>query len=72
MVKQIKIANDMEEELVQVFFSFDAGCDGQVDVHDLYAKFEDLGDPMSMEECEELMRVCDKDGDGRLNFAEFI
>ena len=35
MVKQIKIANDQEEELVEVFKSFDVGGDGQIDVSDL-------------------------------------
>jgi Ca2+-binding EF-hand superfamily protein len=36
MVKQIKIANDQEEELVEVFKSFDFGNDGLIDVSDLF------------------------------------
>lgn len=71
MVKQIKIANDKEEELVQVFRSFDKNNDNQIDVADLFAKFKELGDPMTIEECEEMMRVVDRDGDGMFNFAEF-
>ena len=72
MVKQIKIANDMEEELVEVFNQFDVNSDHVIDVEDIYAKFKELGDPLSMEECQEMMVVIDRDGDGKFNFAEFI
>ena len=47
----MKIANDMEEELVEVFNEFDINRDHVIDVHDIFHKFKELGDPLSMEEC---------------------
>lgn len=72
LVKQLKTAEDQEEELVEVFKQFDVGADGKITAEDLMLRFEQLKDPQSKEFCNEVLRITDKDGDGCLNFAEFV
>ena len=72
MVQQLKKENEAEEELVEVFNMFDKDGDGLISVHDLVARFTELGDPIYNDEAQEMMANCDVDGDGMLNFAEFV
>ena len=72
MVKQLKTAEQQEEELVEVFRMFDVGQDGEISSEDLMLRFEQLGDPITKEVAEEIIKINDKDGDGTFNFTEFV
>ena len=72
MVKQMIKVEEREEELVEVFNKFDIGGDGQIDAHDLAHRFSVLKLPMSIDECEQILRQHDLDGDGSINFIEFV
>ena len=72
MVKQLKKEMNAEEELVEVFNMFDTDGDGQISPEDLCARFQGLGDPISLEEAQEMIRCSDVDVDGYFNFTEFV
>ena len=72
MVQQLKKENMAEEELVEVFNVFDKDGDGVISLDDLVARFNELGDPVSHEDAQDMIRFCDVDDDGYFNFTEFV
>ena len=50
MVKQLKAAQDKEEELVDVFRRFDIDGDNEISCEDLIQRFRELGEKISFEE----------------------
>ena len=61
-----------EEELVEVFKMFDKDGDGKINLADLVNRFAELGDPVSKDEAQDMIRFCDVDDDGHFNFTEFV
>ena len=51
---------------------FDKNGDGFISVDELRHVMTNLGEQMSIEEAEECIREVDQDGDGRVNYEEFI
>ena len=51
---------------------FDKNGDGFISVDELRHVMTSLGEPMTIEEAEECIREVDTDGDGRVNYEEFI
>ena len=72
MVQQLKKEQSAEEELVEVFNLFDKDGDGQISITDLQHMFAELGDPVSQEEAQDMIRFSDVDNDGYFNFTEFV
>ena len=62
---------DSEEELMEMFKIFDKKGTGKVSSGDIRAVLDDIDEPLSQQEIEELMLNWDKDKDGFLDFAEF-
>ena len=60
------------EELKQLFQLLDTNQDGSVDMAEMCAILSQVGEPMSTAELAEVMREADLDGDGTLNYDEFI
>ncbi|KAL8610328.1 hypothetical protein ACOMHN_041142 [Nucella lapillus] len=63
---------DEEEELRQAFRVFDkSGC-GFITPSDLRAVLQNIGEDLTEEEIDEMIAEVDIDGDGRIDFEEFI
>lgn len=43
-----------------------------ISVDDLWRVMQNLGENPTKHEIEDMMREADKDGDGKINFAEFV
>ena len=71
MAKRIK-QTEQDEELIEVFNLFDKNGDKSISASDLREVFVELGHEISEEDCRLLVRLHDTDGDGRLNFEEFV
>jgi Ca2+-binding EF-hand superfamily protein len=61
------------EELKEAFYVFDRNEDGFITAFELWSVLRRLRmkEGMLYEDCEEMIRVYDKDGDGRISFGEF-
>ena len=62
---------ESEEELVEMFKIFDKKGTGKVSSGDIRSVLDDIDEPISQQELEELMLNWDKDKDGFLNYFEF-
>ena len=62
---------ESEEELVEMFKIFDKKGTGKVSSGDIRSGLDDIDEPISQQELEELMLNWDKDKDGFLDFSEF-
>ena len=62
---------ESEEELMEMFKIFDKKGTGKVSSGDIRAVLDDIDEPLSQQEIEELMLNWYKDKDGVLDFAEF-
>ena len=54
------------------FRMFDKNRDGYVDASELRKVTATLGEALSKEEIDDFMKQADVDGDGRLNYDEFV
>ncbi|KAL5014089.1 hypothetical protein ScPMuIL_008359 [Solemya velum] len=63
---------DQEPTLRAAFRVFDRNGDGFVDAKELGAAMKKLGETLTDTEVEAMMREADVDGDGKINYEEFI
>lgn len=74
----VKIYNDhlrnsqSEEDLVNAFKVFDRDGNGVITTSELKEVMTNLGDKLSDEEAEAMIRDADADGDGVVDYKEFI
>lgn len=71
MVRKMK-DTDTEEELLEAFKVFDRDGNGFITSHELRHVMTNLGQSLSPEEIEEMVREADIDGDGQINYDEFV
>eukprot|EP00756_Hemistasia_phaeocysticola_P061437 Hpha_TRINITY_DN4925_c0_g1::TRINITY_DN4925_c0_g1_i1::g.51276::m.51276/K02183/CALM; calmodulin len=64
-------ADDPQAPLRQAFRSFDRSDTGVISALDLHRTMMELGEQVHLEECKELLRFADRNGDGDINFEEF-
>merc|ERR1719331_1304433 len=64
--------SDIEEEIREAFRVFDKDGHGFIPVPDLQHVLQTLGDKLSADETQELISEADLDGDGNVNYEEFI
>ena len=62
---------ESEEEILELFKIFDKKGSGKVSIGDIRSVLEDIDEPVSQQELEDLMITWDKNKDGYLDFAEF-
>jgi len=62
----------LEQELREAFETFDEDCDGYIDTTELIKVLTVLGDPLTEKEADELVREADLNGDGKINYIEFV
>ncbi|KAK1390587.1 Calmodulin-like protein 11 [Heracleum sosnowskyi] len=71
MFKKIK-ENDVEEELKEAFKVFDKDQNGFVSATELRHVMINLGEKLSDEEVEQMIREADLDGDGQVSCDDFV
>ena len=63
--------NNTEDDLRRVFKLFDEERDNQISVENLKKVARELGEDISDEELNEIIKRADLDGDGKLGFEDF-
>ncbi|KAJ0260597.1 Calmodulin-1 [Hirschfeldia incana] len=71
MAKKMK-DTDSEEELKEAFKVFDKDQNGFISAAELGHVMTNLGEKLTDEEVEEMVREADVDGDGQINYEEFV
>ncbi|KAM7462880.1 hypothetical protein LguiA_031001 [Lonicera macranthoides] len=71
MAKKMK-DNDVEEELKEAFKVFDKDQNGYISANELRHVMINLGEKLTDEEVEQMIMEADLDGDGQVNFDEFV
>ncbi|AFZ79692.1 calmodulin, putative [Theileria equi strain WA] len=71
MARKMK-EGDTEEELVQAFKVFDRDGNGFISAQELRHVMTNLGEKLTNEEVDEMLREADVDGDGKINYEEFV
>ena len=60
------------ETLKEAFSLFDRNGDGVISADELRLVMLNLGEPMTAQEAEDMIGQVDEDGDGSVNFKEFV
>ena len=63
---------DSEEELLEAFKVFDKDGNGFISSAELMHVMTNLGEKLTDEEVDEMIREADVDGDGQINYEEFV
>ena len=63
---------DSEEELHEAFKVFDKDGNGTISAAQLRHVMTNLGEKLTDEEVDEMIREADVDGDGEVNYEEFV
>ena len=63
---------DTEEELIEAFKVFDRDGNGLISAAELRHVMMNLGEKLTDEEADEMIREADIDGDGHINYEEFV
>jgi calmodulin len=63
---------DTEEEVINAFRVFDKDANGLISSTELRHIMTTLGDKLTEEEVDEMIREADIDGDGYINYEEFV
>mmetsp|Transcript_127551 Transcript_127551/g.271950 ORF Transcript_127551/g.271950 Transcript_127551/m.271950 type:complete len:453 (+) Transcript_127551:54-1412(+) len=63
---------DRIEKLLDAFSRFDMDGDGVISESELQAMFKKLGKPLTRQQLREVLREVDEDGNGNLDFEEFL
>jgi len=64
--------NNSENEMVNAFGVLDRSQNGYINAKDLRHVFLCMGENYSLEEIKEMLKTIDEDGDGNINFQEFL
>jgi calmodulin len=63
---------DTEEELIEAFKVFDRDGNGLISNIELQHVMTSLGENITMDEVDEMIKEADLDGDGYINYEEFV
>jgi len=63
---------DSEEEILEAFKFFDKDGNGFISAAELRHIMTNLGEKLIDEEVDEMIREADIDGDGQINYEEFV
>lgn len=62
----------LDQELKEAFEVFDENKDGQIETAELMKILTAIGDPLTDKEADELIKEADLNGDGKINYIEFV
>ena len=68
----VKNFASLNKELREAFRMFDKDKSGYIDAKEIQTVTTTLGEKLTEDELNEFMREADLDGDGRLNYNEFV
>ena len=71
MARKIK-NSDIEDELIESFKVFDRDGDGFINAAELRTSMMNLGEKLMDAEVDEMINEADIDGDGVINYDEFV
>ncbi|XP_031243434.1 calmodulin-like [Mastomys coucha] len=71
MARKLK-DTDSEEEIREAFRVFYKDSNGYISIADLHHVMANLGEKLTDEEVDEMVREADIDGDGQVNYEEFV
>ncbi|EZG72286.1 calmodulin [Gregarina niphandrodes] len=71
MVRKMR-ETDTEEELIEAFQVFDREGNGLITAQELRHVLTQLGEKLSPEEADLMISEADVDGDGQINYEEFV
>ncbi|WOL07979.1 calmodulin-like protein 11 [Canna indica] len=71
MARKVKETN-VEEELKEAFKVFDKDQNGFISASELRNVMINLGEKLTDEEVDQMIREADLDGDGQVNYEEFV
>ncbi|KAK6170336.1 hypothetical protein SNE40_018750 [Patella caerulea] len=63
---------DTEDELFTAFCLFDEDKDGYISIDEMRLVMKKLGENLTDEEAHDMIRLADLDGDGKVNYSEFV
>lgn len=63
---------NVEEELKEAFKVFDKDQNGYISASELRNVMMNLGEKLTDEEVDQMIREADLDGDGQVNYEEFV
>ena len=63
---------DIEEEIIETFKKFDQDNNGLIGAEDVFNLLQSFGQDITISEAEEMIRNVDLDGDGFVNYQEFV
>ncbi|XP_011413059.3 calmodulin-like [Crassostrea angulata] len=63
---------ETDDDLLEAFRVFDRDGDGHISTTELRMVMLNLGEKMSEEEVEHMIEEADEDGDGQVNYEEFV
>ena len=72
LMSKIYKNTDTEEEILEAFKVFDRDGNGLIDAAELKYVLTNLGEKLTDEEVDEMIREADIDGDGQINYEEFV
>ena len=64
--------NDTQSELISAFNAFDKDNTGEISVDQLGLVMSNLGDKLTNDEIQEMLREADLDGNGSIDREEFV
>ena len=71
MARKMK-ETDTEEELIEAFKVFDRDGNGLISAHELRFVMTTAGEQLTDDEIDEMIREADIDGDGYIDYEEFV
>ena len=67
-----KLSEEQVNELKQAFSAMDTNGDGQVTKEELKALLQQLGEAVDDAVIDEMIKIADVNGDGKVDFNEFV
>lgn len=64
--------DDREEQLKTAFRTFDSDNSGKISAQELKQVMTNLGENLTEDEINEMIQEADRDGDGQINYEEFV
>ena len=72
LTAQLLHEGNSQEELIEAFKYFDRNNSGTIPVKDLRLVMVNLGDKLTSREADEIMKECDLDKNGEVNYEKFV